>query len=121
MIRNKNTENYMDGVVKIYTLTNTAEPGCKPAFSETLKETLRFRERTVGVTRFYTALESVGEIARLIRCPLRRNVTAHDIAVIIADGPAAKYEIGQIQYPEGVVPKAMDLSLVRTDRGGSNV
>lgn len=103
-------QTYNDGVVKIYGTTDVAEPGNLPVDGLTLKETLRYEERTVGIKRFYTAMQQDIKIDMLLRCPQRRGVATQDIAIPI-DGE--QYEIKQVQYPPNVVPPSMDLSLER--------
>lgn len=46
---------YNDGLVDIMTVTDTAAPGYAPVRTETVKHTLPFAERTVGVRRYYEA------------------------------------------------------------------
>lgn len=117
-------ESYNDGVVKIFKTENIAEPGKKPIEKPIQKASFRFRERTVGNTKFLGGKQYGVEIERLIRCPLNRKlVSPHDLAEIqdISDNESYRYEIEQIQYPENVYPRVMDLSLVRKDWGDEDV
>lgn len=106
----KKTQTFNDGTVFIYDVTNAAEPGKKPVKKLKLKEKLRLDNRTVGVTRFYAAMQSKVKVAYLIRCPFRPDVSADDIAVL-KDG--FQYEIKQLQYPEDAPIPVMDLTLER--------
>jgi SPP1 family predicted phage head-tail adaptor len=106
------TQTFNDGVVTIYGTKNTAPAGGLPvyALNPEPKETLRYEERTVGIQRFYTAMQNKIRIDMLLRCPRIRNIATQDIAIPI-DGK--QYEIKQVQYPPDVEPPVMDLSLER--------
>jgi hypothetical protein len=111
MLQNKlQVQTYNDGAVNVYETINIAQPGNMPVDGLTLKETLHYEERTVGITRFYTAMQNDIKIDMLIRCPRIRSIAAEDIAIPV-DGK--QYRIVQVQYPEDVVPASMDLSLER--------
>lgn len=90
-------------------MIDAAPEGAKPVEQLQKKYHLRYEERMVGVTRYWQALQANAKIEKVIRCQRRPDVTSQDIAVIVA----AQYQIKQVQYPEGVVPPAMDLSLER--------
>lgn len=75
-----------------------------------LKQTLRYKERTVGFKRYYAAMQNNIKIDFVIRCPQVRTVKADNVAILI-DGD--QYRIKQIQYPEDVEPPVMDLTLER--------
>lgn len=101
-----------DGVVRIYSVENTADPGDMPVPTPTIKHTLRYRERTVGIKRYYTALQNDVKVDILLRVPCMRDVSTQDIAVL---HNGQTYRINQVQYPEGIVPPVMDLSLTRLE------
>jgi hypothetical protein len=92
-------QTFNDGVVKIYDLTDGVLA---------LKHTLHYHERTVGMSRHYTAKQAQVKIAYVLRCPRLRDVSTQDIAVPL-DGK--QYRIEQIQYPEDIKPSVMDLTL----------
>lgn len=104
----KKTQTFNDGSVNIYAVEDTALPGKKPVMSLTLKETLRYHERTVGITRRAAALQDNAEIKYVLRCPCRRNVSAQDIAI---PNDGQQYRIRTVQYPEDVEPACMDIEL----------
>lgn len=106
MIESK-AQTFNDGVVKIYAMSNSAAPGKLPVKSLTLKETLRYHERTVGITRYFAAKQANVKIDYVLRVPRLRNVSAQDGA-IPNDGQL--YNIELVQYPEDD-PHVMDLSL----------
>lgn len=102
------TQTYNDGVVSIYTVSDVSQPGGMPVDALTLKEALRYEERTVGLTRFYAAMQNNVNIKYVLRCPRIRSVSTQDVAVPV-DGK--QYKIVQIQYPQDVEPPSMDLTL----------
>lgn len=104
------TQQFNDGIVDIYSVGNIAEPGNMP--KDGLKQPakakdLRFEERIVGMSRFWTALQENARIEKLLRVPKLNSVTSHDVAIL--DGK--QFKIVQIQYPKDVYPSCMDLSL----------
>lgn len=107
---------YNDGIVKLYKLGDASLPGDIPKEALTLKQTLRYHERTVGINRYYAALKDDVKIAAVVRCPRVEGITESKTDILIAvpkDG--LQYKVVQIQYPENVVPPVMDLSLERLD------
>jgi SPP1 family predicted phage head-tail adaptor len=101
------TQTFNDGIIKIYEVTDTADNGKKPVEKLTLKNTLRFHERTVGITRFYSAMQANKKVDRVIRCQKLPTISTLDRAEI----GGVYYTITQIQYPEDVEPPCMDLTL----------
>nr|DAQ35643.1 MAG TPA: putative head-tail adaptor [Caudoviricetes sp.] len=109
MIQRK-TQAYNDGVVKIYTVSDGAAPGNMPHDALTLKETLRYKERTVGNQRYYQAMQAGAKVDTVLRCPLRRDVSGQDVAI---PNDGKQYKITLVQYPEDAEPPTMDLTLER--------
>lgn len=104
------TQSFNDGVVGIYKVENTALPGDMPKEGLVLQQTLRYHERTVGITRKYAALQSNKEVNFVIRCSEVRTVETDYIAVLVDE---KQYRISWIQYPEDIEPPVMDLTLER--------
>lgn len=101
-----------DGIISIYKVDNISEPGDLPKDGLTIKiSNLRYKERTVGVTRYWTALQEQERIERMIRAPRINSVTANDVATL----NGKQYEIVQVQYINDVDPPCMDLSLERLE------
>ncbi len=102
-------QSYEDGIVKIYSISNIAEPGEMKKEGLTLKVgPLPFEERTVGMSRILLAKQESARIDIMLRVPQIRSVNVHDVAVTHDD---VQYEIKLIQYPSDVEPPSMDLSL----------
>lgn len=102
------TQSFNDGVVKIYAVGNVSPLGSKPKEQLTLKGVLRYKERTVGLTRFWTAKQASVNIRYVLRCPLLRDVSTKDVAI---PNDGKQYKIIQVQYPEDIEPPVMDLTL----------
>ena len=107
------TQTFNDGVANIYTVCNIAESGEMPKDGLTLKiGALRYKERTVGMSRYWVAMQAQARIDLVLRTPQLRSVSLHDVVTPI-DGE--QYRIVQIQYPEDMEPPVMDLSLQRLE------
>lgn len=100
-------QQFNDGLVVLCNVKNIAAPGNRPVEGLEQKATLRFAERTVGIQRFYSALQANAKVERLVRCLRRRDISTQDIAVV----GEQQYKIELIQYPEGNSPAVMDLTL----------
>lgn len=109
-MKNKQHQQFNDGVVKIYSVSNIAEPGEMPVDKLTLVYSLRYEERTVGITRYNQMKQSNIRVDRLLRCPLRPNVTTEYVAI---PNDGKQYDIRLIQYPRDIEPPVMDLTLER--------
>lgn len=112
---NQISQTFNDGIVSICKVEDIAQVGRapKPHVTE-IKYKLRYEEKRVGVTRFYSAKQAQIQIDRVIRVNRVPGINTNDIAVFV-DG--AKYRIEQVQKVEGIYPECMDISLVLYDRG----
>lgn len=99
---------FNDGVVIIYSVSNTATAGAKPNETLTFKQSLRYEERTVGITRYYAAKQANARVDYVLRCQKRRDISTQDIAV---PNDGKQYKIIQIQYPDTTGLPVMDLTL----------
>ncbi|WP_186430885.1 hypothetical protein [Clostridium sp. BSD9I1] len=107
------TQTFNDGVVNIYSIGNISEPGNMPKEGLTLKVgPLRYEERTVGMGRFWTAMQAQVRVEQILRVPRLDLISSQDIAI---PNDGKQYRIMQIQYPKDVEPPSMDLSLERVD------
>lgn len=111
MIKSK-PQTHNDGIVKIYNVDNIAQPGNKPKEGLVLKRTLRYKERTVGITRVRLALQTGAEISYVLRCLRLRDVSPQDVAI---PNDGHQYRITMVQYLEDANPPAMDLELERLE------
>lgn len=105
----KITQCFNDGMVRICTVTDGADPGRQPVEELATRITLRFEERKVGIQRHYDALQNQIRVERVIRVPHAGHVTTQD-AVVDRDGRV--YRIDLVQMVPDVYPQADDLTLV---------
>ena len=104
------TQSYRDGVVRIYTVTDAAQPGYQPKPALTLAEALFYQERRVGLQRYYSSKQAQVQVERVIRTQLRSAVNPQCVAVT-EDG--VQYGIDLVQRAEDVYPASMDLTLTK--------
>ena len=110
MIRGK-AETFNDGRVHIFNVDNGAESGDMATTVLRHKFSLSYKERTVGVNRYYAALQANAQVDRVLRCPRIESISTQDIAI---PNGKQQYRIIQIQYPEDIIPPVMDLTLQKT-------
>ena len=108
------TQSYNDGIVSIYKVSDISLPGDMPVDGLVLQQTLRYKERTVGLNRYYSALQNNIKVDFVIRCPEVRGLSQKStdilVAILIDD---QQYKVMQIQYIEDAQPPSMDLTLER--------
>lgn len=109
------TQTYNDGVVKIYTVTDTAQPGYAPVRTRTLVYALPYDERRVGVQRRYLAAQNQVEIDRVLRVPAVHLTTQNE-----ANIDDVQYRIDTVQTVPDVYPPSLDLTLVRVSGAGGD-
>ena len=111
---------FPDGVADIYARSLSGGDGGLPDYpvisggvvtNGTLRCSLRFREKKVGLTRYYAALNEDIQIDKIIVTLFNPAVSRLDVVVIGAE----LYQIRQIQNTAGEYPETMDLSLERID------
>lgn len=101
------SQQYNDGVVKIYTVKDAAKPGYQPVTGLDLRYTLRFQERVLGINRLYLSRQNQAEIQRVIRVQ-RVDISSQDVA-ITHDGK--QYRVDTVQAVADAYPPSVDLSL----------
>ena len=104
---NEISQQFNDGMVKIYTVTDVAEVGYQPKEMLEPKYSLAFEERALGINRLYLSRQNNAEIKRVIRVQ-RVSISSQDV-VITHDGK--QYRIDTVQAVQGVYPPSLDLSL----------
>ena len=110
------SRSFPDGVVKIYNAENAAKPGYAPEIKKTLKATLPYEERRLGIQRFYSGAQNQTRIQRVLRVPRGVKITNRDIAES-EDG--ALYRIDLVQAVTEGAPPALDVQLVEYTQGAS--
>lgn len=109
---NEVTQDFNDGVVTVYEVTDSAPPGYqpKPTLVQPPKAVLRYEERRLGLQRYYEAMQNQIQVERVIRVPRAGGVTSQDVAET-EDG--RRYRIDLVQTVDGVWPPSQDLTLVK--------
>ena len=107
---NEVTESYNDGVVTVYAVTVSAQPGYQPVEQLTEKIKLRYEEQRLGIQRYYNAMQNQIQVERVIRVPRAEQITSQDVAET-EDG--RRYRIDLVQTVDGVWPPSQDLTLVK--------
>ena len=111
--RSNITQSFNSGIVRIYTITNVAQPGRRPVASPTLKAALRYDEQRLGINRLYMSRQNQAEIVRVLRIPRMDAIRPQDIAVT-EDGQ--QFKIDYTQSVDDVWPASLDMSLTRIDQ-----
>lgn len=109
---NEISQTYNDGIVKIYTTEDGADPGYQPVIHAKLKHSLPFEERVLGINRIHIGRQEQVEIERVVRIP-RVNVSTVDLAQT-HDGKW--FKINTVQSVDDVLPRSLDVSLVAETR-----
>ena len=107
---NEVTQSYNDGVVTVYAVTDSAQPGYQPVEQLTEKIKLRYEEQRLGLQRYYDAMQNQIQVERVIRVPRAEQITSQDVAET-EDG--RRYRIDLVQTVDGVWPPSQDLTLVK--------
>ena len=109
------TQNYNDGVVKIYVETDHAGSGYMPSPQRSLILTLAYQERRLGFKRYYDAKQNQIHIERVIRVPGGAGPINNQDVAETEDG--TKYRIDLVQEIPDVYPPSLDLTLVLYTQG----
>lgn len=105
-------QTFNDGVCSISRVKNVAEPGNKPKEGlEAKYGRIPFERRTIGLQRFYQAMQADVQITDLIRIPYQMNISTNDVCVI----EGKQYRIKQVQAIKDTLPAAADLTLERLE------
>lgn len=110
---NEISQSFVDGIVTLYRLTDTAKSGYRPKPEPVKVAALRYEERRLGLTRYYTARQNNVDVERVLRVPRGPGIAAQDLAVT-EDGQ--EYAIDLVQTVEGVFPPCLDLTLAKVSQ-----
>lgn len=104
------SQTFNDGVLQIYSVDNIAEAGnlAKDGLRPKDTNAIPYEERTVGMSRFWTAMQMQTTIIQILRIPRINGVSINDVVIPI-DGE--QYKIKQVQLVKDIEPSCMDLSL----------
>lgn len=110
--KNEISQSFNSGIVTVYSVEDSAEPGYKPVKKLAEKVKLRYEERRLGVQRFYSGMQNQIQIERVIRVP-KFDITNQDIA-ITEDGK--EYKIDLVQKVPDVFPGCLDITLSKIEQ-----
>lgn len=71
-----------DGVLTIYSAENVASPGMKPVINLVEKEQYYYGYETLGINRYYTALQAQQEIEYVVCVPGWGDISTLDICAL---------------------------------------
>lgn len=74
-----------DGIVGVYELSEQNTPGKMPVDGLTLSEKFYFGYETLGINRYYTALQANQQVEAVISVPGWHEIVANKNIAIIAD------------------------------------
>ena len=109
----KNFETFNDGIIKIYTVTNISKPGDRPKDGLSIKYSLRFDYRTIGIKRNFEAMQAQVEINEMIAVQMHRDISTQDVVMINNDD--TQYKITQVQHKKDTLPPTSLLTLTRLE------
>lgn len=110
---NEVTQTFNDGLATVYRLKDEAEPGYMPKPKPVKVALLRYEERRLGLTRYYSAKQNNVQVERVVRVPKGAPIAAQDIAVT-EDGQ--EYAVCLVQTVDGVWPLSLDLTLAKVSQ-----
>ncbi len=71
-----------DGILKVYSVQNTAEKGDKPKLEYSYLNSYYFAYSTVGITRYYTAKANNEMIENVVKIYQDRTIKVNDVIEI---------------------------------------
>lgn len=110
---NEITQELNSGVVYIYSVEDSAQPGYQPKPALKLKLILRYEEQRLGINRLYLSRQNQAEIEKVIRVPRQDSISNQDVAILES---GSQYSIDYTQTVQDVYPPCLDLSLVKVEQ-----
>ena len=114
----KVTQDYNDGMLTVYRVTDEAEPGYLPQEKLTEIVKLPYAQRKVGLYRYYQAAQNQTRVQRVLRVPKPAQEITNRDKVITED--EREYRIDLVQTVPDVYPKSLDLTLAAYRQGGGS-
>lgn len=99
-------EEFSDGIVKIYTENDDGKLETK------FDEGIRFGEENVSIQRHYAAQAADRQVDKVIHIPVRKDISAHDVAVIECE----QFDIEKVDTLKNTTPPIMKLSLTMYEK-----
>jgi hypothetical protein len=110
---NEITQELNSGVVYIYSVEDSAQPGYQPKPALKLKLRLRYEEQRLGINRLYLSRQNQAEIEKVIRVPRQDSISNQDVAILES---GSQYSIDYTQTVQDIYPPCLDLSLVKVEQ-----
>lgn len=88
-----------DGILSIYRTVDVSEPGMKPEIQLELKDQYYFGFNSIGITRFFQALQANQQISTVVNIPDWGDISTLDICVL-EDGQQYKIVLRQPERDE---------------------
>lgn len=111
----KVTQEFNDGKLTVYRVTDEAEPGYLPREKLTEVVSLPYATRKVGLYRYYQAKQDQTRVQRVLRVPQPAQEITNLDRVITEDG--REYRIDLVQTVPDVYPRSLDLTLAAYRQG----
>lgn len=105
----KISQSYNDGFVRVFSVSDEAQPGYQPIERLTEKVRLDYDERRAGLYRHYEARQNQIRVERVIRVQHAGGVTSQDV---VEDEQGRRYRVDLVQLVPDVYPVSDDLTLV---------
>lgn len=114
----KVTQEYNDGMLTVYRVTDEAQPGYLP--QEKLAEIVKlpYAKRKVGLYRYYQAAQNQTRVQRVLRVPQPAAEITNRDKVVTEDG--REYRVDLVQTVPDVYPPSLDLTLAAYRQGGGS-
>lgn len=105
-----------DGIVGIYLITDTASAGSKPKKALSLVESFFFGYDTLGINRYYTALQANQQIEAVINVPDWHELNPAMHVAVMENGNQYKIQMVQPTTDEdGLRITRLSLERIRED------
>lgn len=88
-----------DGIITVCNVINGADPGDKPVRMLSPVESFYFGYDTLGITRYYTALQAHQQIEAVVNIPGWNRIAVESVAVL-EDGTQYVVRMAQLQTDE---------------------
>ena len=111
----KVTQDFNDGMLTVYRVTDEAQPGHLPQEKLTKVVSLPYARRKVCLYRYYQAKEEQTRVQKVLRVPEPAQKIKRLNKVITEDGE--EYRIDLVQTVTDVYPPSLDLTLAAYRQG----
>lgn len=111
----KVTQDFNDGMLTVFRVTDEAQPGYLPQEKLTKVVSLPYKQRKVGLYRYYQAQQNQTRVQRVLRVPKPAQEITNRDKVVTED--EREYRIDLVQTVPDVYPESLDLTLAAYRQG----